>query len=92
MSKAKFKEKTVVIQTRVQPDLKEDADQIFERIGIRRSEAIKVFLQQVRNHQGFPFDLRVPHQELEQTFKETDAGKKRHKFNSPQELYDDLGL
>lgn len=73
MGKARLKDKTVVIQARIQPDLKEDVDQIFEQIGISRSEAIKVFLQQVRLHKGFPFDLRVPSEELAQSFNDTDA-------------------
>jgi DNA-damage-inducible protein J len=86
------KAKTVVVQARIQPDLKDDTDQIFDKIGISRSEAIKVFLQQVRLHQGFPFALKVPNDNLVQTFKDTEAGKNRHQFDSPQELFNDLGL
>ncbi len=87
-----IKEPTVVIQARIKPDLKNDVDEIFERIGISRSEAIKVFLQQVRVHQGFPFPLRVPNAELQQTFKDTEAGKNLKSFKNAEELYDDLGL
>lgn len=84
--------KTVVVQARMNPDLRDDVDQIFERIGISRTEAIKVFFQQVRVHRGFPFELRIPNEEMQQTFRDTDAGKNLHSYDSEEELFKDLGL
>lgn len=91
-SKEMSKGSSVVIQARVKPDLRDDVDKIFERIGISRSEAIKVFLQQVRVHQGFPFELKIPNEEMQQTFKDTDAGINLTSYKNKKELFDDLGL
>ncbi len=44
-----------LIQLRVKEELKEQAEQIFEAIGITTSDAIRMFLQQTVNTGGLPF-------------------------------------
>ncbi len=52
--------KEAVVRARVQPDLKEDAERIFETLGINTTEAIRMFLSQVRLRGGLPFSVEVP--------------------------------
>ena len=54
--------KTAYIRTRVQPQIKKDADRVFNRLGISTSEAISVFLRQVSLQNGMPFDLKIPNE------------------------------
>ncbi|MEO6060926.1 MAG: type II toxin-antitoxin system RelB/DinJ family antitoxin [Thermoflexales bacterium] len=48
------------IRARVPSQLKTETDQIFEALGITPSEAIRIFLGQVRLTRGLPFPLRLP--------------------------------
>lgn len=51
--------KDAVVRARVQPDLKADAERIFEKLGINTAEAIRMFLSQVRLRGGLPFPVEV---------------------------------
>ncbi len=52
-----------VVRARVHQDLKEDAEKIFETLGINTTEAIRMFLSQVRLRGGLPFSVEVPRDE-----------------------------
>ncbi len=43
------------IQIRVTRELKEEAEAVFKSIGLKTSEAIRLFLQQSVNTSGLPF-------------------------------------
>lgn len=45
----------VTVQARISPDLKIQAENILTSIGLSTSDAIRVFLQQVVNSGGLPF-------------------------------------
>lgn len=57
------KGRTAVIQTRVDPALREQADLILNRLGISTPDAIRIFLEQVVLRRGIPFDVRLPEEE-----------------------------
>jgi DNA-damage-inducible protein J len=52
--------KDVKVQARMDAELKQAAEKIFEELGVSPTEAIRMFYTQVRIHRGFPFDLKVP--------------------------------
>lgn len=52
--------KTANIYTRVDPVIKDQAEQILEQLGIPMSNAISIFLRQVILHNGLPFDMKLP--------------------------------
>ena len=52
--------KTANIYTRVDPDVKDRAENILEQLGIPMSNAIGIFLRQVIIHNGLPFDMTLP--------------------------------
>jgi DNA-damage-inducible protein J len=51
---------TEMIHTRVDSDLKHDVEHIFGSVGINTSDAIRMFLAQVRLRQGIPFEIKIP--------------------------------
>jgi len=55
--------KDAVVRARVSPDLKADAEKVFETLGINTTEAIRMFLSQVRLRRGLPFTVVVPENE-----------------------------
>jgi DNA-damage-inducible protein J len=52
--------KEAVVRARVHSDLKEDAEKVFEKLGINTTEAIRMFLSQVRLRGGLPFSVEIP--------------------------------
>jgi len=52
--------KTSGIYTRVQPELKEQVEQVLSQLGIPMASAINLFLHQIVLHKGIPFDLKLP--------------------------------
>lgn len=55
--------KDAIVRARVHPDLKADAEKVFETLGINTTEAIRMFLSQVRLRRGLPFSVEVPENE-----------------------------
>jgi len=52
--------KTSNIFARVEPEIKEQAEKIFNQLGIPMSNAISIFLRQVVYQKGIPFDIKLP--------------------------------
>ena len=51
---------TALIQVRVDRDLKNEMDVIFNSLGLDTSTAIRMFLKQVERRRGLPFDVVAP--------------------------------
>ena len=52
--------RTQTFYARVEPDLKEKADNILARLGMSSSDAVNIFLSQVVLKNGLPFDVKIP--------------------------------
>jgi len=46
------------IRSRIEPELKEAAQEVLNRFGLNLSDAIRLFLRQVVAAKGLPFDVR----------------------------------
>ncbi len=51
--------KETYVRARVDERLKRDSEHILNELGLSTTEAIRIFLHQVRLHRGLPFDLRI---------------------------------
>lgn len=52
--------RTSNIFARVEPEIKEQAENVLTQLGIPMSNAIGIFLRQVVIHNGIPFDMKLP--------------------------------
>lgn len=52
--------KDAVVRARVATDLKQEAEKVFEELGLTTTEAIRMFLAQVRLRRGMPFSVTLP--------------------------------
>ena len=52
--------KSSSIYTRVEPIIKEQAEQVLSALGIPVANAINMFLHQVVLQKGIPFDVKMP--------------------------------
>ncbi|HEY4400194.1 MAG TPA: type II toxin-antitoxin system RelB/DinJ family antitoxin [Lactobacillaceae bacterium] len=48
------------IQVRVEEDVKDKADKLFDALGTTTNEAIKIFLSTSIREKGFPFEIKLP--------------------------------
>lgn len=51
-----------IVRARIPKPLKDETDEVFEALGITSSEAIRLFLTQVRLRRGLPFAVTLPAQ------------------------------
>lgn len=77
--------KTETIRARIEPELKRDAEAVLRKIGLTPSEAITLFLTQVKLTNGLPFLLRVPNRRTQQAIRSARAGKDVETFASVSE-------
>ena len=74
--------KTETIRARVEPRLKRDAEAVLKKIGLTPSEAITLFLTQVKLRKGLPFPVHVPNAETRRAIREAQERKNLETFES----------
>ncbi len=57
--------KTANLYARIEPDVKEQAENILASLGIPASNAINMFYKQIILHNGIPFELRLPSPQIQ---------------------------
>ena len=67
--------KTDQIQVRIDPKTKAAAEAIFAKLGLKPSEAVRMFYHQVELNQGIPFDVRVPNEETLQAVRDIEENR-----------------
>ena len=51
--------KTAMIRARMEPELKEQAEDVLRELGLSPTHAITIFYREVVRRQGLPFALRL---------------------------------
>ncbi|HBA48277.1 MAG TPA: type II toxin-antitoxin system antitoxin, RelB/DinJ family [Lachnospiraceae bacterium] len=52
--------KTASVNSRMRVDIKQQAEEILDRLGIPRSVAMDMYYRQIIAHNGIPFSLTLP--------------------------------
>ena len=52
--------RTANVFARVEPEVKEKAEQVLDRLGIPMSNAVGMFLRQIVLQRGIPFEMKLP--------------------------------
>ena len=93
--------RTSNVFARVEPELKEQAEQVLSQLGIPMSNAVSMFLRQVVLQRGIPFEMKLPKEQplaygnltkaqldaaLEEGMEDIRAGR----THSAQEVLDEL--
>jgi len=59
--------KTATVRALIYPDKKERVTEILDRIGINHFKAIHILYSLIEEHKGFPFELKLPETEQEES-------------------------
>lgn len=87
--KTKTTNKDNIIRVRIKSSLKEETAKIFEKLGMNYSDAINLFLSQVRLRKGLPFDVKIPNKETLAAMKEVEAGENLTSYDSVETMFED---
>ena len=85
--------KTDTLHVRVEPSVKQKAEETLNDLGLSITEAINVFLNQVILNDGIPFEIKKPryNKETIQAMEDTKKGKNLSKtFNNVDEMFEEL--
>ncbi|MBN2896206.1 MAG: type II toxin-antitoxin system RelB/DinJ family antitoxin [Campylobacterales bacterium] len=55
---------------KLDPVVKQEAQEIFATLGLTLGEAVNLFLNQVRLRRGIPFDIEIPNEKSQHIFQE----------------------
>jgi DNA-damage-inducible protein J len=81
--------KTATINTRIEPDIKIQAEGILHNLGLNNTEAIRLFYQQICLHQGLPFAVKVPNKLTQKAMNDA-TSRKTSKAKTIKDLFADL--
>ncbi len=82
--------KSVTLSVRIDPELKQKADEVFRRLGLTASQAIVLFYKQVELQQGLPFAVRLPNATTRKALEEAQERRNLKDFENVDDLFEDL--
>ena len=82
--------KSVTLSVRMDPELKQKADEVFRRLGLTASQAIVLFYKQVELQQGLPFAVRLPNATTRKALEEAQERRNLKNFENVDDLFEDL--
>lgn len=85
--------KTDTLHIRVEPSVKQKAEETLNELGLSITEAINVFLNQVILNDGIPFEIKKPrlNKETIQAMEDAKNSKNLSKtFNRVDEMFEEL--
>ncbi|MDA8388709.1 MAG: type II toxin-antitoxin system RelB/DinJ family antitoxin [Nitrospiraceae bacterium] len=84
--------KTAMITTRVDPGLKTDAEKVLRELGISTTEAINLFLSQVRLRKGLPFDVKIPNKATLKAMRDAEERRDLTESENAEDMFRKLGI
>jgi DNA-damage-inducible protein J len=84
--------KTAMVRARLEPDLKNNAETVFKRLGLNATQAITMFYKQVELHDGLPFDVVIPTTTTKRTFETSEAGRDLVVCEDADDMFRKLGI
>ncbi len=90
--KVNTKHKEAYIKTRIEPELKSQAESVIKALGLTTTQAIALFYRQILLNKGLPFDVRIPNKETLEVFEKTDKGEDLTAYNSVDEFFEEMGI
>lgn len=79
--------KTEMVRARVSSELKHDTEEILSELGMSMSDAIRIFLSQVKLRHEFPIELKIPNKETLKAMSEPLADDA---YDSADDLFEDV--
>ncbi|MEE0676144.1 MAG: type II toxin-antitoxin system RelB/DinJ family antitoxin [Ruminococcus sp.] len=98
MDKVTSMPKTDTFRFRINPDIRQEIEEIYAKSGLTLTQAINIFIQQSINAGGLPFPVTADNAEflraksLERLMKELETGKRSGDLIDEQDVCSRLGV
>ncbi|WP_158615205.1 type II toxin-antitoxin system RelB/DinJ family antitoxin [Legionella septentrionalis] len=84
--------KTAYIRARIEPELKTEAEAIFDELGMSPTQVITMLYRQVIRKHEIPLDLDLPNKKTAKAIEEAREGKGIVACKDASDLFSKLGL
>lgn len=76
--------KTQMIHARVDQNLKHNAEQILNALGLNMADAIRLFFTQVILNQGLPFEVKIPNKKTQKAIEELEVNNNLQSYSAKE--------
>ena len=80
-----------LIRSRIDPDVKQRAAAVLDRMGLSVSDVMRIVLTRVADDGELPFDLKL-NTLTRKTLRSSARGEEIHKAQDAEDLFDQLGI
>ena len=80
-----------VVRARINSDVKTEAMEVLDAMGLTISDAIRLLLLRVAEEKQLPFIVKVPNAATAKAMKELEAGGGT-RYSSVEEMFEDFGI
>ncbi len=84
--------KEATVRARIEPKLKESAEEILKKLGLNATTAITIFYSQITLRRGLPFEVEIPNAMTRRTFAATDKGEGLTRCKDADDMFQKLGI
>lgn len=84
------KQKMTPLSFLVNESVKNQAREVLESLGLNMTDAMRMFLVQVVNRQGIPFEIRGPNAETLKSMQAIKSKQYSKPYNTAEEMFTDL--
>ena len=84
--------KTARVQARIEEKLRDEVEPILTSLGLSLTNAITIFLKQVKLKKGLPFPVILPNAQTRKVIEDADKNIGTKKFKTTKNLFADLGI
>ncbi len=78
--------KSAVVHARIEPQIKNQAESVLQKLGLSPTEAIRLFYRQICLRGGLPFPVLIPNKLTAKTLKKSQRGEDVDTFDSLEEM------
>ena len=78
--------KTEMIRARVEPELKQEAEELLGELGLSVTEAITLFYKQLTMHRGLPFEVKIPNADTVEALRQAQSGSGLAEYSTLDEI------
>jgi len=83
--------KNASLNIRTTEEIKKGAEAVLDGLGLNISSAVNLFLKQVINYKGIPFDLRLPNPETLQAMDDINHRRDLGSADTVEEMFQKIG-
>lgn len=80
--------KSAAVHSRIEPDIKDKAEDVLRRLGVSPTEAIRMFYAQIALRDGLPFDVSLPNATTQKALEDSRSGRGLQRFDSVEDLFE----